>query len=211
MSYRSQTPSVTPATSMVGEIAVGDLVACLDQDLASRIDEVMRRMSSCQDGSDFDAQNPTGKRGPGYEAVICGAEGVASMAGSQGTFNDLLLINARNMNFGFADGAGEVARAATVVQNFVLAYAPLLDLGPDVAIDIANFLFALAIDVFIENVPLGSQNRIQAIMITTSTATATSTTATSSGCSPTETLVSTRWIEVAHDIFALFNYLKTIL
>ena len=156
----------------------------------------MHLMTTCDDGTKFDADNG-GKRkhrATGtYGQAICGAEAVASMAGPGGPFNDLLLLRPDQMAFGFADGAGEALRAANVVANFVLAYAPMLSITPEVANQLAAYLMALAIDTIVDNVPLKGENRIASSLITiASTATVTASPTTSeTGCpDPTATPVS---------------------
>jgi hypothetical protein len=157
----------------------------------------MHMMLNCDDGIKFDVV--TGgrrrKRVSGtHGQAICGAEAVASMAGPGGPFNDLLLINPAAMPFGFAKGVGKAARAAGIVDDFVLAYAPLLTIGDEVANRLATYLLVLAIDTIVDNVPLKGQNRIAASLITTSptaTATQTTTTTTATGCpDPTDSPVS---------------------
>lgn len=77
-----------------------------------------------------------------------------------GPFNDLLLLSPTNLPFGFADAAGGAAQAAGVVADFVLAYAPLLTITPELANQLSVYLFALAIDTVVNSIPLGDQNRI---------------------------------------------------
>lgn len=172
----------------------GDLVALLDTDLAARIDEFMRRSTDCLDGQTFDSQHPTKKRaGSTLGQAICAAEAVAAGTVPGGAFNDLLLLSPTNLPFGFADGVGAVAQAAGVVADFVQVYAPLLDIGPDLADQLTVYIFALAMDTIVQNIPLTNKNRIQSSLITTATSTPTTTTArsTSSGCpDPTATPVS---------------------
>lgn len=192
---RTQTPTVTLVTLPSAGFSQGDLAAILDADLARRINDLMHIMSSCEDGAKFDADNSARKkhRATGtYGQAICGAEAVASMAGPGGPFNDLLLLRQDQMPFGFANGAGEAFRAANVVADFVLAYAPLLTISPEVANQIATYLLALAIDTIVENVPLKGENRIASSLVTTApTATRTAAPTTSqTGCpDPTTTPV----------------------
>jgi hypothetical protein len=159
----------------------------LDADLAQRINDLMHIMSSCDDGAKFDADSGGKKkqRATGtYGQAICGAEAVASMAGPGGPFNDLLLLRQDQMPFGFAEGAGEALHAANVVADFVLAYAPMLTITPEVANQLATYLLALAIDTIVENVPLKGENRIAASLVTTAATTTKTTSPTTSqtGC-----------------------------
>jgi hypothetical protein len=163
----------------------GDLVALLDEDLASRIDEFMHRSTDCQDGQTFDRQHPSAKKRAGATLgqAICAAEAVAGGAVPGGTFNDLLLLSPTNLPFGFADAVGAVAQASGVVADFVQAYAPLLSIGPELADQLTVYIFALAMDTIVENIPLTNKNRIQSSMITISTATGTTTSSSSSSSS----------------------------
>jgi hypothetical protein len=187
----SATPAVTAVTTPSDGYGSGDLVALLDKDLASRIDATMHRAINCQDGQAFDSQHPSSKKRAGATLgqAICAAEAVAAGAVPGGPFNDLLLLSPTNLPFGFADAAGATAQAAGVVADFVLAYAPMLTIGPELADQLSVYLFALAIDTIVQNIPLADQNRIQSSMVTTGTTTSAS--STSSGCpDPTGTPVS---------------------
>lgn len=104
------------------------------------------------------------------------------MAGPGGLIQDLLLINPAQMPFGFADGAEEASRAAGAVADFVLAYAPLLTIGDELANQLATFLLVLAIDTIVENVPLKGQNRVASSLITTSPSPTTTTSSTTMTC-----------------------------
>ncbi|KAH7333207.1 hypothetical protein BKA65DRAFT_596796 [Rhexocercosporidium sp. MPI-PUGE-AT-0058] len=191
----SKATSVTAVTTAHGPFVTGDFAAVLDANLASRLDEIMHRMTDCADGRDFDSGKTLRRRaGPGYGAAICAVEGVAAMAQPGGAMGDLLLLNPGQVRFGFAAGAGDIARAAGVAVGFVQAYAPMLNLPDDVAIQLGNFLFALAVDTLINNLPLAEENRIEATLLTTETmatstpTSTTSTSSTSSGCpDPTST------------------------
>lgn len=190
-SHSPSTPSVTPVTADGNGLSKGDLVACLDKDLASRIDEIMHRATDCDDGRSFNSKRRSRKRGdPNYGAAICGAEAAALQASPGGPFNDLLLLDMEQLSFGFADAAGAAARAASVVVDFVKDYAPLLAIDPSTAEQLGNYLFALAIDTLIDNNAIGQNNRIPSSLITTSTATSTK-----SGCpDPTASPVSNNFL-----------------
>ena len=195
--YSSHAPSVTAVTQAGGGYSKGDLVAILDKNLASRIDEVMNRMNVCEDGQKFDSEHGSKKRaGPSYGQAICGAEAAAAMAVPGGPLNDLLLLDPTRLAFGFADAAGAVAQAANVAAGFVVAYAPILSIDPTLAEQLGTYLFALAINTLVENSPLGENNRIQSSLVTTSTLSVT--TPTSSGCpNPTTAPVSDEPLENA--------------
>lgn len=174
-------PSVTAVTSSTTGYATGDLVALLDKNLASRINEMMHRSLDCQDGRDFDLANPSAKRaGLDYGQAICAAEAVIVSAVPEGPFNDLLLLNLTQLPIGFADAQVAITQAANVFAAFVQAYAPLLTVPPELADQLAVYIFALAIDTVVQGSVLAEQNRIpSSIVNTTSLTTATST---SSSC-----------------------------
>ncbi|KAI0431606.1 hypothetical protein F5Y09DRAFT_340451 [Xylaria sp. FL1042] len=180
----SQIPSVTAVTSAHDAFATGDLAAVLDANLASRLDEIMHRLTDCDDGRDFDAGSISRKRAnPSYGNAICAVEGAVAMVQPGGALNDLLLLDPSRLHFNFAGVAGEVSRAAGVAVGFVQAYAPLLSISDDLSIQLGNYLFALALDTLIDNLPLSGENRIASSLVTTATTTPTSTaTSTSTGC-----------------------------
>ncbi|EGY18373.1 uncharacterized protein VDAG_08707 [Verticillium dahliae VdLs.17] len=170
----SQTPSVTPVTEPEGDSSSGDLIAFLDEDLASRIDEVMHRSQDCDDGHAFVRGDQTRRKraNGGFGKAICAAEAAAVMSQRGGPFNDLLLINPAHLSFDFAETAGAVARAANVASDFVRACTPMLDISPALAEQLGNLLFALAVNTLIENRPVNQNNRIEASLIRTEAPTA---------------------------------------
>lgn len=208
--HRSQTPHVTAVSTAHGAFQPGDLAAVLDADLASRISEIMRRGATCTDGRDFDAGKTRRRQGPGpsYGAAICGVQAAAPNVQAAGALHDLLLLNNGDLHFEFANGAGDITRAAQQAVGFVLDYAPLLAIDEALAADLGTYLFALAVDTLVESLPLGAENRIQSSQVTTATQTTkatgtrttTTATQTSSGCpDPEKTPVSTtrRWKQVS--------------
>lgn len=191
----SATPSVTAATTASDGHASGDLVALLDKDFASRIDEYMRRSTSCEDGTLFDEENPSEQKRAevgSYRDAICGAQAVGAAAVPGGPFNDLLLLDPTNLPFGFADATGAVAQAADRVVQFMLEYAPMLGITDELATQLGNFLFLLAYDAIINGIPLSDSNGIASSLVTTGTPTTTTTaTSTTTRCpDPTESPVS---------------------
>ncbi|KAK6840069.1 hypothetical protein PG987_005935 [Apiospora arundinis] len=126
--------------------------------------------------------------------AICALEAVAANAAPGGAFNDLLLLDPKSLPFGFADLASATAKAAQVVIAAVKALSEISAiLQPQLAEQLAVYIFALALDKVYEGLPLGEENRIPATMVTTMTQTATATTMTTStsastGCpDPTKT------------------------
>lgn len=170
-------------TAPKGNYASGDLIACLDQGLATRIGQLMDRSTHCKDGEDFDNMHrEVKKRSAGtLGQAICASEAVAANAAPGGAFNDLLLLDPKSLPFGFADLASATAKAAQVVIAAVKALSELSAiLQPQLAEQLAVYIFALALDKVYEGLPLGEENRIPATMVTTMTQTATATTMTTS-------------------------------
>ncbi|KAK7916910.1 hypothetical protein PG985_010518 [Apiospora marii] len=190
----STVPSVTAVTEPKNNYVSGDLIACLDQDLASRIGEMMDRTTHCSEGEEFDKKHhDSKKRAQGtYGKSICASIAVAGNAAPGGPFNDLLLLSPNSLPFGFADLASAAAQASRIVISAVQALTELVSLGPELSEQLALYIFALALDKVYEGLPLGEENRIRASMVTTmaktATATATTTTTTATGCpDPTKT------------------------
>lgn len=187
--YRSQTPSVTPVADPDDFYKEGDLIAVLDRNLAPQIDEIMHRSQECEDGQKFDRIDKPGRRRADgtYGKAICAAEAAVIMANRGGPLNDLLLLNTGHVTFDFAEAAGAVTRASNVVTDFVLAYAPMLDISPDLAEQLGNLLFALAVNTIMEGRAIIQNNRIPAASITTDEPSPTS-------CpNPEETEVCSTW------------------
>lgn len=164
-------------------------MAVLDTDLAARLDEIMRRTTSCSDGSDFDSSHPSSKReAVSFGGPICAAQEAATMAQEGGTLNDILLLNSMPFHF----PAGDVADAAQVVINFVRDYSSMLDIDTDTAVQLGTVLFALAVELLVDGVALGAQNTIPASLIQTGTiTTGPTTTATTASCATSSSCVAT--------------------
>ena len=161
-------------TSAVDGFEAGDLAVILDKDLARTLSDFMHRSKDCQAGSDFDKQHPMStparKRAGGgtYGQALCASEAVISMGGVEAgaSWNDLLCLNPAGVWFEWA--AGPALDAAKQFADFVRAYAPLVELPGELTEQLANYIFALAVDTIVDNIfPLGESNPIKATMITT--------------------------------------------
>lgn len=165
---------MTAVTSAADGLEIGDLTAILDKGLADRLSEFMQRTKDCQAGSEFDQQHPAparkrqGAGGGTAGQALCAAEAVIGGVQAGGPFNDLLVLNPAGVHFQFAQAAGPVLDAANQFADFVRTYAPLMAVPPELADQLGVYIFALAIDLFVENIPLGESNRIKATMVTTS-------------------------------------------
>lgn len=140
----------------------------------------MHRALSCEDGDKFDKENggQNKRAGSSYGGAICAAEAAAVMAQRGGPLNDILFLGTGHLAFGFKDAAGAAARAARVVNAFIQGVAPQLNISPELAEQVANLLFALAIDTMVDKTTLGQDNRIDGSLITTSSRAAPTATAT---------------------------------
>lgn len=157
----------------------GDLSGVLDVSLANRLDEFMHRRKDCQAGRVFDEKHSKRRRASGsYGQALCAAQSVMQGATADGPFNDLVLLSPAGVHFQFVKAAGAAREAANELAEFVTAYAPLIALPEDLVEEISVYVFALAIDTIVENIPLGEQNRIKATMVTTTD----SPSSTSTGC-----------------------------
>ncbi|KAH6706397.1 hypothetical protein BKA61DRAFT_580638 [Leptodontidium sp. MPI-SDFR-AT-0119] len=198
--HRCKTLTVTAVSTAHGPFVIGDLAAVLDANLASRLNEIIHRMSECADRRDFNNRKTLRRRAsPRYGAAICAVKGVTAIVQLRGALGNLLLLNPGQLRFRFIASASDVARVARVAVGFVQTYAPMLELPDDMAVQLGNFPFALAVDTLINNLPLREENRIEATLLTTETVASstmvstTSTTSTSSGCpDPTSSPIITR-------------------
>lgn len=155
---------------------------------------MMDRRTHCSEGDDFDQKHHNSKkRAQGtFGKAICASIAVAGNAAPGGPFNDLLLLGPNSLPFGFADLHSAAAQASQIVISAVRALTELVSLGPEIAEQLALYIFALSLDHIYDGLPLGEENRIHASMVTTMTrtATATATTTTATGCpDPTKTPV----------------------
>ncbi|KAG7055994.1 hypothetical protein JMJ77_0008445 [Colletotrichum scovillei] len=169
------TPLITPIATATAGYTPGDLMVTMDEGLAKRLEEIIRRSTDCLDGRQFDS-DANGKRAAQFGSAICGAQGAIGMATPGGPLDDLLLMNPPTLPF----TAGNVANAALVVTNFVRDFAPLMNVGEGVAQGIGEVVFMMAYNTLIENLPLGDKNPIKQKLlsgtITTPPASATATT-----------------------------------
>ncbi|OAQ80923.1 hypothetical protein VFPFJ_09376 [Purpureocillium lilacinum] len=163
----TQTPSVTPVTEPHDNFAKGDISVVLQSDFARRVDEIMHRMTNCEDGYKFDkGSTRRRKRVAGsYGKAICAAEAAAMMAQSGGALNDFVLMNPTQLRFSYTDSVAAVARAANIVNEFIREYAALVDISAELATQLSNVLFGLALRTIVDGTTLGENNRIPASLI----------------------------------------------
>ena len=126
--------------------AKGDISVVLQSDFARRVDEIMHRMTNCEDGYKFDkGSTRRRKRVAGsYGKAICAAEAAAMMAQSGGALNDFVLMNPTQLPFSYTDSVAAVARAANIVNEFIREYAALADISAELATQLSNVLLGLA-------------------------------------------------------------------
>ncbi|KAM7212877.1 hypothetical protein V8F06_011727, partial [Rhypophila decipiens] len=178
------TPAVTAVTTPADGFENGDLAAVLDEDLAARLAEYMSRHQDCEAGRDFDARNPTPatrKRQAGrgtYGGALCGTVAVLDGIAPNGPFNDLLLLARDGVHFNFAPAAGPALAAINHINEYYRTFAPFMGIPRDLVDQLTNYIYALALDRIVDNVPLSGKNRIKASLISTSTSASPSSTST---------------------------------
>jgi hypothetical protein len=169
----------------------------MDQDLASRMQEIMMRDMECEDGAKFDREHPTRRRaGSRLGRAICAYHAVLINMG--GTLSDLMQTDLGGLDLAVQAASPERMAAFELTQELTEDYAPLMNLELDRVRALAAYLFAITVGVTMGGQTLGTNNKIQASLIQTGVATAkpTQTTASpssssSSGCpDPTATPVS---------------------
>ncbi|PGH18847.1 hypothetical protein AJ79_00260 [Helicocarpus griseus UAMH5409] len=195
------TPAVTPVSTAFKDFQPGDMVITLEKSLASRVDEILRRTTadSCEDGMKFESESSR-KRADSYAAAVCAAEGVIHQTVQGGPFSDLLLLNAPTIAF----APGDLAHGAQLVVNFMRDYSALLDISSESIEPLAQVIFAFALNVVIDNVPLGTENRVrQSRLAGTTTAPPTKTTETTS-CGSTSACEAS-----CKGVGAMFYYCET--
>jgi hypothetical protein len=201
--YSSAAPAITTAASDDNGHKKGDLLATLDADLAQRINEIVHRMTDCEDGRKFDNAHDSRKRvsQPTYGQALCAAEAVVGMSGKGGAFSDLTLLSHDKMEIEFVATAVKAKDALLVLKDFIIAYGPFLAIPEVFAEQFGTFVLALIIDaVVIENFPIGQMNYIGPDLAVTygamsprptPTPTSSTSASSSSGCpDPTQTPVS---------------------
>ncbi|KAK4443143.1 hypothetical protein QBC34DRAFT_499237 [Podospora aff. communis PSN243] len=144
----------------------GDLAALLGEELASRLDEFIQRTKECSLGAEFDKDHPTPaavrKRAGGtYGQALCAAEAVLSGVQAAGPWGPLSAINRAGLCFRFA---GPALAAAKRFSEFAQTYAPLLMMFPEDIDQLVAWIYALAVDVVVENGPLGEKDRIKLVV-----------------------------------------------
>ncbi|KAF2265276.1 hypothetical protein CC78DRAFT_443764, partial [Lojkania enalia] len=192
----SRAPSVTAVTSAHDGLSQGDLVVFLDQNLASRMQEIMMRTTECEDGAKFDREHSSKRRANSrLGRAICAYQGVVINLAA--ALSDLLQTNLGGLNLATPATPPDRAAAAELTQQFMEDYAPLMNLPVNRSREIAAYLFSLSIIVILERQPLGPENKIPSTMIQTDAptngpaqTTASMFSSSSSGCpDPTKTPV----------------------
>lgn len=147
--------------------AKGDVVAVLDKDLASRLDEFMQRAKDCSAGIDLDRKNPSARKfrraGGTPGQAFCAAREVVTNMRREGPFNNLLLYRPASVHIQLAQLSEPLRVAFNEFLAFVVAYRPMLNLAAELDSEqLATYIMALTIDAVIDQVRLGEQNKIKA-------------------------------------------------
>lgn len=194
-SFRLVAPSATAVTGNEKDAAVGDTVITLDESLARRLSEIMRRTTDCKEGSDFDAEQGS-KRNTKYGAVVCGVRGAVEMATPGGPLHDLTLIQVATPDL-LSKLRAPLTAAAQRAIDIAQDYAPLLEMPTGAFDDIIVLVFALGVHNIINNVPLSGRNIIGKDILDNTdsqvTVTATSCTGTATACQATCTEVGAQF------------------
>lgn len=149
-------PAITTFTANIDGHSQGDVLITMPDELANRMDEIIRRSTQCPDGVAFGQK--LRKRLDNYGGVICAAQAVVVNAAPGTAFADFLVVRPQGLPWASADAA----RAMMVVVQFARAYAPALALDPATAASIGMGAFAIAWEVLINNKALSAANDIPA-------------------------------------------------
>lgn len=166
--------------------------------MATRLNEYIQRVKEgdCKDGEGF-AKAAAVKRGDGFAItgqVVCTTERVVQGVAPGAVWQDILLIDASKVHIDLSGSVQKGKEALSVLADFVQAYAPLMTVDETVGEQLAIAVLLMVYDAIVENVPIGTHNRVKAGMVEINdegSETETETTATeSSGC-PQPTSVCT--------------------
>jgi len=144
----AKAPAVTTFASAANGHAKGDVVISMPEDLARRMDGLIRRSNQCAAADDFNKRRQ--KRLADFGAVICGAEALIVNAAPGTAFADYLVVQPGALPWTAADAV----RAMNTVMQFARDSAPALRLSPEKAALVGVGAFALAREVLINNKPL---------------------------------------------------------
>lgn len=168
--------------SAVNGYQQGDVVISLSDNLASRIDESIVRISNdCSAGETFTTQKLR-KRLDDFGSVICASERLVMNAARGGMFPDLLVLQPQ----AFTWAAADAVRAMNVVIAFARTQALDLGITTDQAAAVGVVVFAISWEVLMNGRSLSINNVIPASSlegkITTTTAAPCPTQSCKAGC-----------------------------
>ncbi|KAF2692023.1 hypothetical protein K458DRAFT_482650 [Lentithecium fluviatile CBS 122367] len=157
-------PTVTSVTAAHDGLSPGDLAVSLDADLASRVEEIMRRSIDCEDGIAFDREHPSRKRGKSrLGKALCAYHAVLVNMGS--SLSDLMETDFGTLNFGISTASPDEFAAYEEAMEFMDDNAVLLNIPATLAKKLGAWMFALSIGVIVDDKPLASMNQIPATRV----------------------------------------------
>lgn len=117
----------------------------------------------CDDGSDFDKKHQKGKRGSGtLGQVKCAAEAVTAASTPEGPLGGLLLLSEAQVQLQLNHATAAVTNAAQELVQFITAFAPVLGLVGNEAINQFGItIFLLVYEQIIDNQAIKAVNPIQ--------------------------------------------------
>jgi hypothetical protein len=155
------------------------------------------RTADCEDGVRFEREHPSRKRANSrlrLGRAICAFQGVLVNMG--GALSDLMQTNIAYVRISVPTSSPEMTAAVEYTEDFIVDYAPLINLPSDRARLYAGWLFGLSILVAAENQGLGPVVKLPESLAQTSQpasrVTPSATASSTSGCpDPTKTPVCT--------------------
>ena len=140
----------------------------MDQDLASRMQEIMMRDMECEDGAKFYREHPTKRRASSrLGQAICTYHGVLINMG--GTLSDLMQTDFGGLNLAIPATSPQRMAAYEFTQELTQDCAPLMNLKLDRVGALGATLFTLTIGVTIDGQTLGANDKMPAALIKTGT------------------------------------------
>ena len=141
----------------------------VEEDLAARIDEVMKNNRDCEDGRKFDRDHPAKRArlpdNTNLGKVICVAEAMIGMIRAGGGFNDLLFLGTDQMTYAIAEGQRNLLEAYGVVHDFATNIGPSIGLPNESLEQATQDVFLMIHEKLKENAPVGEENRIPESLI----------------------------------------------
>jgi hypothetical protein len=131
--------------------------------------EIMTRMTDCEDGAKFDREHASRRRANSrLGRALCAYEAVLVNMG--GVLSDLVQTNYDNLVLTVAGTSPEQIAAFERAEQLLRDYPALVDFEESARRTRAAYLFALSVVVVIEHQDLGPNNKIPATLVQTGAA-----------------------------------------